>query len=135
MKKHSNKSLSRPFLRRQHKLLDAIGQAKKDDQVQILSNLSDKSLKDVCKCMDEFLWDKGVFRKKLPAEEAEKLKTMIKPYSKHLKKFCHSNTKHSSRLRLMKKRPQEGGFLATLGTIVAGLVPIVSTLISNAIKK
>lgn len=113
--------------------LEAIGNARTGrDQAELLSRMKKSDFNVVCTCMNDFLYDRGVMHNYFSGSESNRLKGLIKPYSKYLKKFTNPKTSYKSKKLLLYKK-QKGGS-AILAAVIGSLLPMAVNAIGRWIS-
>lgn len=138
-KKHHPKPVTFKQLQLYRGFLEALANVKNDqDLVEIMQRMKNADFQMVCTCVNHFLHDDGPMTNYLNEKEATKLKGILHPWKRHLRKLTNEKLSIKEKKQLLKRKQRGGNGNASngdtiLASVVGGLMPMVIDGLTKAI--
>ncbi len=111
------------------KYFEALANSSDNDRHEIMQRMGSKEMKAVSCCVHDLLCDKGVMKDYFSHDEAEKMKDIVKPWSKRLRAFTSQSSSLAKRRKLLGSK-QKGG-QGILASVIGALLPMAVHAISK----
>ena len=123
--KNSPKPLTLEQLRKYRHFLKGLSKVRTGKEIRaVFEKLRNSDFNVVCSCMHGFLHDEPMYRGYFTEDQRERVKKLVSPFAKKLKKVTNTTTPISVRKKMLGQKQRGGGSNSTISDVIGALLPM-----------